>query len=36
MLSGLLRTDVAINASISILQSFVQMRRFLADDAGLL
>lgn len=36
MLSGVLRSDVAVGVSINIMRAFVQMRRFLADNAGLL
>lgn len=36
MLSGVLRSDVAIETSIQIMSAFVQMRRFLLDNAGLL
>lgn len=36
MLSAILRTDVAIDMSIRIMESFVEMRRFIASNALLL
>lgn len=36
MLSAVLRSDTAIQTSIAIMDAFAQMRRFLADNAGLL
>ena len=36
MLSAVLHSDTAIETSIAIMNAFVQMRRFLADNAGLL
>ena len=33
MLSAVLRSDVAIQVSISIMKSFVEMRRFIANNA---
>ena len=36
MLSGVLRSEVAVHASVAIMRAFVQMRRFLSDNAGLL
>ena len=36
MLSAILRTDVAIDMSIRIMESFVEMRRFIANNALLL
>lgn len=33
MLSAVLRSDVAIQVSISIMKSFVEMRRFMANNA---
>lgn len=35
MLSGLLRSEVAINANIAIMRAFVAMRRFLSANAGM-
>lgn len=35
MLSGLLRSDVAINTSVAIMRAFVEMRRFLASNAAM-
>ena len=35
MLSGLLRSEVAINTSVAIMRAFVEMRRFLASNAQL-
>lgn len=35
MLSGLLRSDVAVNASVAIMRAFVEMRRFLANNGQL-
>lgn len=36
MLSAVLRSDTAIQTSIAIMDAFVQMRRFLSGNAGLL
>lgn len=36
MLSAVLRSETAVQTSIAIMNAFVQMRRFLADNAGLL
>ena len=36
MLSGVLRSEVAVQTSISIMRAFVAMRRFLAESAALL
>ena len=36
MLSGVLRSEVAVQASISIMRAFVAMRHFLAENATLL
>lgn len=36
MLSGVLRSEVAVQTSISIMRAFVAMRRFLAENAALL
>ena len=33
MLSGVLRSDVAVQVSISIMNTFVEMRRFFANNA---
>ena len=33
MLSGILRSDVAIQVSIRIMNTFVEMRRFIANNA---
>lgn len=33
MLSGVLRSDVAIQVSIHIMNTFVEMRRFIANNA---
>ena len=33
MLSGILRSDIAIQVSIRIMNSFVEMRRFIANNA---
>lgn len=35
MLAGLLRSEVAINANITIMRAFVAMRRFLSSNAGM-
>ncbi|MDA3819166.1 MAG: ORF6N domain-containing protein [Candidatus Delongbacteria bacterium] len=35
MLSAVLRSETAIKVSISIINAFVQMRRFIADNAGI-
>lgn len=35
MLAGLLRSEVAINANITIMRAFVAMRRFLSTNAGM-
>ena len=35
MLSGVLRSDVAVNISISIMDAFVEMRKFIAINTGL-
>lgn len=36
MLASVLHSEVAVQTSIAIMDAFVQMRRFLADNAGLL
>lgn len=35
MLSGVLRSDVAVQASVRIMRTFVEMRRFIASNAAL-
>lgn len=35
MLSGVLRSDVAVQASVKIMRTFVEMRRFIASNAAL-
>lgn len=35
MLSAVLRSDIAINVSIGIMQAFVKMRKFISNNAGI-
>ena len=34
MLSGLLKNDIAVNVSINIMKAFVEMRKFISNNAG--
>ncbi len=36
MLSGLLRSEIAIETNIKIMRAFVAMRRFIVQNAGVL